>query len=228
MNETIDVVIAAHNEAGSIGDVLRRVLDVLPDAPLLVVDDGSRDETALQAVEAGARVIRIEVNGGKGAAMRRGIAETSGEWLLFLDADGQDDPAEIPLLLAAIADDVDLVNGSRFLGDLRPGSIHPANRVGNVTLTRLFGLLFGQRITDSQAGFRLLRGDVARAMDLHGREYEFETEVLARVLQDHGRVVEVPVTRYPRSAGATDFRRVRNGLRILATMLRERLGARSA
>ena len=228
MNETLDVVIAAHNEAGSIGDVLRRVLDVLPDAPLLVVDDGSRDETALQAVEAGARVIRIEVNGGKGAAMRRGIAETSGEWLLFLDADGQDDPAEIPLLLAAIADDVDLVNGSRFLGDLRPGSIHPANRVGNVTLTRLFGLLFGQRITDSQAGFRLLRGDVARAMDLHGREYEFETEVLARVLQDHGRVVEVPVTRYPRSAGATDFRRVRNGLRILATMLRERLGARSA
>ena len=227
MPVTIDVVIAAHNEAGSIADVLRKVRHVLPDAPLLVVDDGSRDETAVRAAEAGARVIRIEVNGGKGAAMRRGIRETSGEWLLFLDADGQDDPAEIPLLLAEVADDVDLINGSRFLGDLRPGSIHPANRVGNVTLTRLFGLLFGQRITDSQAGFRLLRGDVARAMDLHCREYEFETEVLAKVLQDHGRVVEVPVTRYPRSAGATDFRRVRNGLRILATMLRERLGVRS-
>ncbi len=223
MAPSIDVVIAAHNEAGSIADVLAAVHRALPDAPLLVVDDGSRDETAIRAAGAGARVLRIEVNGGKGAAMRRGIAETSADWLLFLDADGQDDPAEIPQLLAAMEDGVDLVNGSRFLGDLRPGSIHPANRVGNVTLTRLFGALFGQRITDSQAGFRLLRGDVARSMDLRGREYEFETEVLAKVLQGGGRVVEVPVTRYPRRAGRTDFRRVRNGLRILATMLRERV-----
>lgn len=218
----IEVVIAAHNEAGSIADVIHKVQQALPDAPILVVDDGSRDRTSVLAAEAGARVLRIEVNGGKGAAMRRGIAETTADWVLFLDADGQDDPAEIPVLLAAAGEGVSMVNGSRFLGDLRPGSIHPANRVGNVTLTRLFAVLFGQPITDSQAGFRLLNGPVVRAMNLRCREYEFETEVLAKALKGGGRVIEVPVTRYPRSAGRTDFRRVRNGLRILATMLRER------
>jgi glycosyltransferase involved in cell wall biosynthesis len=221
----LEVVIAAHNEAGSIAPVIGQIRAVLPDAPILVIDDGSTDETSLQAVDAGARVIRIEVNGGKGSAMRRGIAETTADWLLFLDADGQDDPSEIPILLAAREDGVDLINGSRFLGDLRPGSIHPANRIGNVTLTKLFAVLFGQPITDSQAGFRLLRGDVGRSMDLKCREYEFETEVLAKALGGGGRVVEVPVTRYPRSAGRTDFRRVRNGLRILHTMLRERVFA---
>ena len=84
-------------------------------------------------------------------------------------------------------------------------------------------MLFGHRITDSQAGFRVIRGDLARAMALRSDEYEFETEVLAKVLRRGLKVVEVPVTRSPRSAGRTDFRRVHNGLRILKTMLAERL-----
>ncbi|HCP46949.1 MAG TPA: hypothetical protein DIU15_12960, partial [Deltaproteobacteria bacterium] len=65
------------------------------------------------------------------------------DWLIFLDADGQDDPAEIPRLLDAIEDDVALINGSRFLGVLEPGAIHPVNKVANVSLTRLLSLLYG-------------------------------------------------------------------------------------
>ncbi|HCP46948.1 MAG TPA: glycosyl transferase, partial [Deltaproteobacteria bacterium] len=80
-----------------------------------------------------------------------------------------------------------------------------------------------QRITDSQAGFRVLRADLARALALQSREYEFETEVLAKILRRGLRVVEVPVTRYPRAAGRTDFRRVHNGLRILKMILKERV-----
>ncbi len=218
----VSVVLAAHNEAESISAVIRQVRERLAEAELIVVDDGSRDNTADLAEQAGAQVIRYTSNRGKGAAMRQGIAASSGEWLLFLDADGQDDPADIPVLLAEIGEGVGLINGSRFLGTLLPGSIHPLNRIANQGLTALLSLLFGHRITDSQAGFRVIRGDLARAMALRSDEYEFETEVLAKVLCSDLRVVEVPVTRHPRTGGRTDFRRVHNGLRILRTMLRER------
>ncbi len=219
----LSVVLAAHNEAESIAAVIRQLRAVVGDAELIVVDDGSRDATADIAEGSGARVIRCWPNRGKGAAMREGIAASSGEWLIFLDADGQDDPADIPVLLEQVRDDVGLINGSRFLGTLLPGSIHPLNRLANQSLTALLSILFGHRITDSQAGFRVIRGDLARAMALRSDEYEFETEVLAKVLRSDLAVVEVPVTRHPRSGGHTDFRRIHNGLRILRTMLRERV-----
>ena len=221
---SIEVVMAAHNEEGAVGEVVRSCRRTLGDGvDILVVDDGSADGTAEEAAAAGARVLRLERNGGKGAAMRRGIAESRADWLIFIDADGQDDPSEIPLLLSRTEGDVALVNGSRFLGELREGSIHPANRLGNIVLTRLFSTLFGQSITDSQAGFRVVRGDIARSLRLRGSEYEFETELMGRLLRDGRRVVEVPVTRSRRTAGRTDFRRIRNGMRILGTMVALRL-----
>jgi len=223
------VVMAAHNEAGVVGSVVQQSREILgPEVDILVVNDGSTDRTEEEATEAGARVLNLWPNGGKGAAMRAGISESRAEWLIFIDADGQDDPAEIPLLLAERKDGVGLINGSRFLGELKEGSIHPANRVGNILLTRLFAKLFGQRITDSQAGFRVVRGDAVRALDLRGDEYEFETEVLGQLLLRGHKVIEVPVTRDARAAGTTDFRRVRNGLRILAMMLKLRLGSQGA
>lgn len=217
------VVLAAHNEEGAIGSVLRQVREVLGDVELIVVDDGSTDGTADEAEAEGAQVIRSWPNQGKGVAMRIGIAAATCEWLVFLDADGQDDPTEIPRLLDAIDEDVALINGSRFLGILEPGAIHPVNKIANLSLTRLLSMLYGQRITDSQAGFRVVRADLARALLLQSREYEFETEVLAKILRRGLRVVEVPVTRYPRAAGRTDFRRVHNGLRILTMILKERV-----
>ena len=221
----VSVVIAAHDEVATVAAVVagcRQALGVRL-AEIIVVDDGSTDGTGLAAERAGAIVIRLSPNRGKGEALRAGIGRSSGEWLVFLDADGQDDPAEISVLLDAAIEGVAMVSGSRFLGTLGPGAISRPNLVGNLAFTALFDVLYGARITDSQAGFRAIRGSVARSLVLKSREYEIETEILAQLLRSGLRVVEVPVTRSARQAGTTDFRRVRNGLRILRSIVQGRL-----
>ena len=219
----ISVVLAAHNEVATIAQVIADIETTLGTAvQLVVVDDGSTDGTGDAARKAGADVITLYPNQGKGNALREGIRRTTGDWVVFLDADGQDDPKEIPLLLSRATTDVTMVNGSRFLGSLQEGAISAPNKVGNVVLTQFMSLLFGHKITDSQAGFRAFRGEFVRAMTLRSDEYEIETEMLAKVLKAGERVLEVPVTRYERAGGETDFRRIRNGLRILGTMLWER------
>jgi len=217
---SVSVVIAAHDEAPSIAGVVRGCLAHTPDLnEVLVVDDGSRDATAALAEEAGARVVRLAVNQGKGAALRRGIAEARGEVLVFLDADGQDDPAEIPLLLGALADDVALVIGSRFLGTFRDGAITGFNRAGNVGLTAVSNALFGMRVSDTQAGFRAVRRSAVVDLPLRARRYDIETELLLRVHLAGGKVVEIPVTRSARSHGASGLSSLRDGARILRCML---------
>ena len=223
---SVTVVIAAHDEAPSIAAVVAGCRAHTPGLDeVLVIDDGSRDDTAARARAAGARVVRLEVNQGKGAALRRGIDEARGDVLVFIDGDGQDDPAEIPLLLAALAPDVGLVIGSRFLGTFRAGAITPINRAGNLGLTAASNLLFGMRITDTQAGFRALRRGALAGVALRARAYDIETELLLRVHLEGARVVEVPVTRSARTHGRSGLSSLRDGLRILRCMLALRRGA---
>ena len=216
----ISAVLAAHDEEGNVGAVVRGVREHCPDLhELLVVDDGSADGTAAEAEEAGARLLRLSPNRGKGAALLAGLREIDGDWVLFIDADGQDDPADIPRLVEQARDGADFVNGSRWLGTLQPGAISLPNRIGNRVMTELLNLRHGARITDSQAGFRLIRRSLLDPDRFRSREYEVETEMLLHAVRAGADVREVPVTRYPRGEGDTDFRRVRNGVRILATIL---------
>lgn len=222
---TVSVVIAAHNEAPSIAGVVEGCRAHTPDlAEVLVVDDGSTDDTAKRAENAGARVVRMGVNQGKGAALRRGIREARGDVVVFIDGDGQDDPREVTTLLDALGPDVAMVVGSRFLGRFHRGAITPVNKRGNVALTAALNALFGTRFTDSQAGFRAARRSALTALDLRARAYDIETEVLIQVHRAGGRVVEVPVDRSARTHGESGLSSVRDGSRILARMLRLRLG----
>lgn len=216
-------MIAAYNEGPVIGDVIRRVRAVLkPGDDILVVDDGSKDDTSEAARAAGARVVRQEPNQGKGRAIIRGLQEAVGDAVLFIDGDGQDYPEEIPLLLAEMDKGADLVNGSKFIGRLKEGAISVPNYFGNRFMSGLINLLFGVRITDSQAGFRCFRLDKLRGIRLTAKEYEIETEMLIKAIRRGFKIVEVPVTRDRRAAGRTSFKRIRNGLRILGTILKLR------
>ena len=221
---SISVVIAAYDEETTIAGVVRGAAAAVPeDSEVVVIDDGSRDRTAANASEAGARVVSLPENRGKGIALRRGIREARGEILLFIDGDGQDDPAEIPSLLEKFDEGADFVNGSRFAGVFHPGSITPLNRMGNRFMTSTINLLFRTRITDSQAGFRAIRKECAESMSLEAVSYEIETEMLLQAITSGMKVVEVPVNRCRRGGGATHFNRIRNGLGILFTILKQRL-----
>ena len=220
------VIIAAYNEGPNIGPVIEGVRRFIrPGDEILVVDDGSVDNTSEAARAAGARVVRQEPNQGKGMAIRRGIREATGDAILFIDGDGQDPPDDIPLLIGEMEKGADMVNGSKFIGTLKEGAISTPNLFGNKFMSGLINILFGVRITDSQSGFRAFNLEKVRKINLDSSEYEIETEMLIKAIKSGMKIVEVGVTRDKRAAGVTSFKRVRNGLRILGTILRLRLTA---
>ena len=221
----ISVVIPTHNEAGAILDVIHKVQVHTPSlAEVLIIDDGSTDGTADIAESSGARVVRLPVNQGKGNALRLGIDESIGEILVFIDGDGQDDPAEIPLLLDALKPGVDMVIGSRFLGRFEEGAITALNRLGSHCLTATLNGLFGSGITDPFAGFRVIRKKAVADCNLSAQRYDIEVDVLIALLQRGRHVVEVPVNRYPRTYGSTGLSSIRDGTRILWRIVSRRVG----
>src|SRR5262245_11846326 len=152
--EATTIVIPAFNEAASIAGVVRALIATAPWREILVVDDGSTDETAREAAAAGALVVRHPYNKGNGAAVKTGIRRASGALILIADADGQHRPSDAARLVAGLAE-YDLVVGAR--------SVHThasiARRLGNATLNRLASFLTEQPIPDLTSGFRAARRD---------------------------------------------------------------------
>jgi len=202
----VTVVIAAYDEANGIGAVCRRVPRTTCglDVDVLVVDDGSSDDTADRAAAAGAMVCRSEPNRGQGAALRLGYRiarEYGARFIVTTDADGQYDPAELPALLAPLlAGSADFVTGSRRLG-----SSDTADRVrhaGVFVFAVVVSLLFGRRITDTSFGQRALRAEITEDLVLNQPQYQ-SAELLIGALSRGYRVVEVPGAMRRRTAGHT-------------------------
>jgi glycosyltransferase involved in cell wall biosynthesis len=189
----IAAVIPAFNEAGTIAAVVQGLRSSV--AEVIVVDDGSTDETAERARAAGANVLVHERNLGKGHAVRTGLARVlAGDFthVLLLDGDMQHLPVEAPRLIhAAETSQADVVIGERvFKRSEMPASRFHANRVGSRALSWFVGVPLG----DTQCGFRVFRTDAVRPLGLSATGYEIETEMLVKVRRRGGRVASVPVT----------------------------------
>jgi glycosyltransferase involved in cell wall biosynthesis len=146
------IVIPAFNEAGAIGAVVRDLEAAAPWHEIVVVDDGSTDQTGSEAVAAGARVVRHPYNKGNGAAVKTGIRQTTGAFVLIIDADGQHAPADAARLVSHL-DAYDLVVGARSSGSQATAS----RRLGNALLNGIASFLTEQRIPDLTSGFRAAR-----------------------------------------------------------------------
>jgi len=172
----IIILIPAYNEARFIGDVVKGALKY---GPVVVIDDGSSDETGAVAALAGARVIAHAVNRGKGKALNTGFnyaVQRKAAAAITLDADGQHDPDEIPQFIEAFrAGRGDIIIGQRDFSQM------PAkNQFGNRTGTFLLGLAMGRPIPDNQSGYRLLSSAVLAAVRTDATRFEAEVELLLR------------------------------------------------
>ena len=229
---TIGVVIPALNEEATIADQVAEVLAVAgrPDLParierVIVVDNGSTDRTAQRAEAAGAMVVS-EPRRGYGRACFAGVlAAGDVDFIVQMDGDRSDRFDELPLLLRPLlADEADLVIGSRTLGSYEPGSLLPQQRFGNWLAAQLLRLLYGVRVTDI-GPFRVIRRRDLLALGMREMTYGWSVEMIARGARKGLRVREVPVTYRRRAGGESKVSgnlraSVRAGARITATILR--------
>ena len=185
-------LVAAFNEEPTIASVVTGVRRFVPD--VVVVDDGSTDRTAECATAAGATVLRHTRNGGKGAAIRTGLAHAlagSHSHVLFIDGDLQHDPGDIPTLLSAgQAEGCDLVLAERaFAKASMPTARFYSNRIGSWILSRFIGT----DVADTQCGFRLVRSDCLRGVRLTATGYEIETEMLIKLARRRASLCRVSI-----------------------------------
>jgi glycosyltransferase involved in cell wall biosynthesis len=218
LDEPVTVVIPAFNEETTVAGVVQEVKQILPQARILVIDDGSADRTAERARGAGADVISHPLNKGNGASVKTALRAIAGGFVAVLDADGQHDPKDLPKLLAHLKD-YDLVVGARsFAGN--EGS--PLRNAGNVFLQRLASFLAEQQIPDLTSGFRAFRHSVAaRFLHIYPNGYSFpSTSTLSFITAGYNvRFVPIQVKRRP-SLTASKLRPFRDGFRFLMFIMR--------
>ena len=186
-------IVPAFNEARSIADVVTGLHGIV--SHVLIVDDGSTDQTAARARAAGAEVLTRGRNTGKGSAIRAGLAHVMTRpftHVLLLDGDMQHRPREASRLLdAAQRTGADLVLGERaFSREEMPAARYHANRIGS----RVLSWFVGAPVQDTQCGFRVCRLDALRDLPLRARGYEIETEMLVKLRRRGARLASVPIT----------------------------------
>jgi glycosyltransferase involved in cell wall biosynthesis len=214
----ITVVIPAFNEEGTIGEVIRGVRKNLPEARILVIDDGSSDSTAVTATEAGAEVISHPLNKGNGAAIKTALRAITGGLVAVLDGDGQHDPEDLPVLLNGL-ETYDLVVGSRSF-TLEEGSI--LRNSGNFVLRKLASFLAEQDIPDLTSGFRAFRHNIAaKFMHIYPNGYSFPSTSTLSFITAGYNVSFVPIRARRRPAHTeSKLRPFRDGFRFIMFILR--------
>jgi glycosyltransferase involved in cell wall biosynthesis len=221
MTESVAVAIPAYDAGSSVADVVRRALALIPN--VLVVDDGSRDETCREASDAGAEVISHRRNLGKGAALRLAFSELFGRGfkaVVTVDADGQHLPEEIPKLIARWGQGGDLVMGTR---DHLYAEMSRARRASNTLSSRAISFFAGVDLRDCQTGFRLYTRELIEKTGFPEPRFEAESAVIVRAARRGMSILAVPVRLgFADGLSTSHYRPVIDSLRIAAAVARAR------
>ncbi|HET7711727.1 MAG TPA: glycosyltransferase [Thermoanaerobaculia bacterium] len=221
----LSVIVPCYNERATVAELLRRVREVDLEKEIIVIDDcstdGSRDVVAgLAAQWPEIRHILQPSNQGKGAAIRRGIAEATGDIVIIQDADLEYDPEEYPKLIGPILDGhADVVFGSRFVGYPRRVMLY-WHRLGNTFLTFLSNATTNLDLTDMETCYKVFRREVIQSITLHSSRFGIEPEITAKVAKRGYRIYEVPISYYGREYWEGKKINWKDGFSAIWTILR--------
>jgi glycosyltransferase involved in cell wall biosynthesis len=207
--EKVSIIIPAYNEGQTIAEVLDEVIKTrLPgvEKEVIVVNDGSTDHTKDILATYGKRVkglkiVHHQMNKGKGAAIKTGIAHSSGAIILIQDADLEYHPKEYPKLLAPVlSKQTKVVYGSRIEAIKRNlDKMYLSHYIGNRMLSLLTSLLYGQKISDMETGYKVFRKEVVAGIHFNSRRFDIEPEITAKICKRGYRIMEVPIDFFGRT-----------------------------
>lgn len=224
-SECLSVVMPVYNEKNTVLAIIRKVLELDILKELIIVDDGSVDGTRqlLEKNEFGAKVKKIfhGKNRGKGAALRTGFKEATGEVVVAQDADLEYDPAELKTLIEPIKKGAaDVVYGSRLSGG-RPQRVYMFwHKLGNTFITFIMNILYNSTLSDIETCYKVFKGNVIKAIDIKCKGFSVEPEITAKILKKKNlRIYEIPISYYGRTYKEGKKITWRQGLSAIVTIL---------
>ena len=228
--ELLSILVPVFNESRTVASVIDRLMTIDLPVPreIVVINDGSSDGTrevldALPIQGGAVTILHVERNAGKGAAIRLGLQQARGTIIAIQDADLELDPAQLAALVTPIVSgETNVVYGSRFLAG-RPDAPW-LTVLANRTLTLLTNVLFGARITDMETCYKIMRTDVARALELESNRFDIEPEITAKLLLSGHRIQELPVHFKPRQRAEGKKIGWRDGFHALRVLAGYRFG----
>jgi glycosyltransferase involved in cell wall biosynthesis len=218
-HSTVSLVIPVRNEARNIAWVLEQITDEV--AEIILVDGNSTDVTLLTALRCRPDVRIVPQQGaGKGSALRTGFLSATGDIIVMMDADGSMSPQEIRHYLHFLANGYDFVKGSRFISGGGSLDITRFRGLGNRFLLTVFNTTYDAHLTDLCYGFCAFHRRYLEHLGLSSTGFEIEAEMTVRAMQAGLRIAEVPSLELPRRSGASNLHAIRDGIRVLRTVLR--------